>query len=391
MFGIVLEGGGARGAYQVGVWKALKELGVEYSGVAGTSVGAINGAMMVQGDLERAIELWSGLTPSQVIKLGEEAAPGDTVSLLHAVKTLFCEGGMDVTPLRRLLDRCLNERRIRQSGMVFGLTTISLPDFNPLHLYLEDIPEGKMVDYLLASASLPVFRRQRVDGRAFLDGGVYDSLPISLLTGKGFKKILAVRLTRKGLPKWKRNEDVDITVIKPGENLGTMLDFSGAKARRNIQLGYYDALRLLKGYKGSRYCIKVAYDEDYFFAMLLRIEKGRFKELVDRLGLPGSVPRRRIILEKLVPLAIELLGLPYNASYQDLVIALLERAAGRAGIERFKVYSYDQLRDEVVKRRQPGGGYIKTSLPRILQGNEIILRAMGDQVLDEITDVLLAP
>ncbi len=391
MYGIVLEGGGARGAYQVGVWKALKELGVEYSGVAGTSVGAINGAMMVQGDLERAIELWSGLTPSQVVKLDEEVAPGDTVSLLHAVKTLFREGGMDVTPLRRLLDRCLDERRIRRSGIIFGLMTISLPDFNPLRLYLEDIPEGKMVDYLLASASLPVFRRQRVDGRVFLDGGVYDNLPISLLTGKGFKKIIAVRLTRKGLPKWKRDEGIDITVIKPGESLGAILDFSGEKAKKNIRLGYYDALRLLKGYKGSRYCIEVDYDEDYFFAMLLRIEEGRFKELADRLGLPGSVPRRRIILEKLVPLAIELLGLPYNASYQDLVIALLERAAERTGIERFNIYRYDQLYDKVVKRRRPAGGHIKTSLPRILQGNEIVLRAMGDQVLDEITDALLAP
>jgi NTE family protein len=48
VYGIILEGGGARGAYQVGVWKALRKLGIDYCGVAGTSVGALNGAMMVR-------------------------------------------------------------------------------------------------------------------------------------------------------------------------------------------------------------------------------------------------------------------------------------------------------------------------------------------------------
>ncbi|MGB9793287.1 MAG: patatin-like phospholipase family protein, partial [Thermacetogeniaceae bacterium] len=187
MYGIVLEGGGARGAYQVGVWKALNDLGVEYAGVAGASVGAINGAMMIQGDLERAIDIWSNLTPSQVVRLDEEVKKGDAVSLLHAVKTLFREGGMDVTPLRLLLEGAIEEERIRETGKVFGLITISLPEFQPLRLYLEDIPRGKLVDYLLASANLPLFKRQKVDGRTFMDGGVYDNLPISLLTDRGFR------------------------------------------------------------------------------------------------------------------------------------------------------------------------------------------------------------
>ena len=53
-YGIVLEGGGARGAYQIGVWKALKEAGVKIKGIAGTSVGALNGALMCMDDYENA-------------------------------------------------------------------------------------------------------------------------------------------------------------------------------------------------------------------------------------------------------------------------------------------------------------------------------------------------
>ena len=53
-YGLVLEGGGAKGAYQIGAWKALKEAGVRIRAVAGTSVGALNGALICMGDLEQA-------------------------------------------------------------------------------------------------------------------------------------------------------------------------------------------------------------------------------------------------------------------------------------------------------------------------------------------------
>ena len=65
-YSIALEGGGAKGAYEVGVWKALDEAGVQFDAVAGTSVGALNGAMMVMGELEQAIRLWENIKFSQV-------------------------------------------------------------------------------------------------------------------------------------------------------------------------------------------------------------------------------------------------------------------------------------------------------------------------------------
>ncbi|MFR0795218.1 MAG: patatin-like phospholipase family protein [Oscillospiraceae bacterium] len=52
-YGLALEGGGAKGAYQIGAWKALREAGIHFSAVSGTSVGALNGAMIVMDDLER--------------------------------------------------------------------------------------------------------------------------------------------------------------------------------------------------------------------------------------------------------------------------------------------------------------------------------------------------
>jgi len=71
MYGLVLEGGGAKGAYQIGACKAMRELGISYGAVAGTSIGALNGAMIVQDELDKAYELWYEMSPSKVFDIEE--------------------------------------------------------------------------------------------------------------------------------------------------------------------------------------------------------------------------------------------------------------------------------------------------------------------------------
>ena len=64
---IVLSGGGGKGAYQIGFWKAIRELDINYDIVTGTSIGALNGAFMVQGNYGDAIKLWSSMHYNKVI------------------------------------------------------------------------------------------------------------------------------------------------------------------------------------------------------------------------------------------------------------------------------------------------------------------------------------
>ena len=59
--GIVLSGGGARGSYQIGVWKALNKLKIKYDIVTGTSVGALNGLLFVQKDYKKAYKIWKNI------------------------------------------------------------------------------------------------------------------------------------------------------------------------------------------------------------------------------------------------------------------------------------------------------------------------------------------
>ena len=71
MKGLVLEGGGAKGSFHVGVLKALLERGYVFDGVAGTSIGAINGALLAQGDFDALYELWYSATPSLLFDFDE--------------------------------------------------------------------------------------------------------------------------------------------------------------------------------------------------------------------------------------------------------------------------------------------------------------------------------
>ncbi len=402
VYGIVLEGGGARGAYQVGAWQAIRELGLEYGGVAGTSVGAMNGAMMIQGDLDRALEIWSEIRLSRILNIDEalyerlkrlEISSNDASSLLQRFKSIFRDG-MDTAPLRLLLSEVIDEARVRAAGLEFGFVTVSLSTWSPLKIYIDAVPTGQLIDYLLASARLPVFKRQHIDGRLVLDGGFHDNLPIDLLAARGFTRIVAVRLGGFSRTRWQETKDVEVTYIKPSESLGGMLDFSRERAAKSIKLGHFDTLKVFKGYQGRRYYLEVDRDEEYFLHLLLGISDDRLTAIREEIGLSPEMSVRRMLLERLVPLAAELLGVGgAAASYREIVIALLERAAAASGVERFQIYSWDEFLQQVVGRYRAKRlhlGPISARLPKIMHGNELLLRAMREPVLDRLTASLVA-
>ena len=79
--GLVLEGGGGKGSYQIGVWKAIRELGLEkwITAVSGTSVGALNAALFAKGNFEKAYQLWMEIDTGLI--LAEPDSNGEFVSL----------------------------------------------------------------------------------------------------------------------------------------------------------------------------------------------------------------------------------------------------------------------------------------------------------------------
>lgn len=354
MYGLVLEGGGSKGSYQIGACRALAEMGIGYSAVAGTSVGALNGAMVVQGDIDRAYELWHDINPFNVIRMTDEEMEGFAASVtrvealnifMKKLRKVIAERGLDTTPLFNLLESIINEDRVRKSEIDFGIVTIDLTSRKALEIYKEDIPNGRLVDYIMASASYPAFRRAVIDGRVFIDGSFYNALPINLVKNKGCSDIIVIRTNSLGIKKRFDSTGLNITTIEPSEGLGPILDFNSGRTRKNLKLGYFDAMKVFKKLKGKRYYIKSGNDDGFFINYLAGLDENKFRRLCGLFGVESR--NRRVLFEFLVPRIADLLNLPANAAYEDIFAGLLERIAEANGIERFRIYSFFELNSEI--------------------------------------------
>lgn len=332
-YGLVLDGGGARGAYQIGAWKALREAGVKIKAVAGTSVGALNGALICMGDLEKAEKIWREMTFSTVMDVDDremEALFDGEVPLREVLTQVWekiKDGGIDIEPLRKLIHETVDEEAIRNSGIDFCLSTFSVTDFKELDLGVEEIPEGQLEDFLLASAYLIGFKNVPLNGKKYVDGGVRNAAPFNILLDREYKDILSVRIRGIGVEqKVKFSEDTTVYEVSPRVKLGSILEFSGKRSRQNMIIGYYDTKRMLYGLEGRIYYIDQTHDEAYY------------EEKID--GLKE--------LEKAEIAFVLKLSLGYSA--KELYMGMLEASAKLFQIPKYRIYTVDQLFEMVYKR-----------------------------------------
>jgi NTE family protein len=365
MLGLALEGGGAKGAFHIGVVKALLEQGYHFDGISGTSIGAINGALIAQGDFDSIYKLWENMDSSllfdieepHIQKIFNKQFDADSIAYLRTkIKSIVDNKGLDTSKIKALLDNIIDEPKLRKSPIDFGMVTVSLTDFKPLQLYKEDIPEGQMTTYLMASANFPVFKIEPIDGKYYIDGGLYDNCPINLLIRKGCTEIIAVRTFGVGINQKVKDKNVNITYITPSESLGNILHFNPQVIQKNLKLGYFDAMRVMKGLKGRKYYITASSD-NIFFEFLLSLPDDVIIELGKHLKLSPIQPKR-LLFEKIIPSIITLLKLDSTSTYQEIVIGIAEYAAEMLDIERFNIYSFKEL-VEIIKKAEPTAQPIK--------------------------------
>jgi NTE family protein len=396
MYGLVLEGGGAKGAYHVGAYKALKELNIEIGGIAGTSIGAINGAMMVQGDYELLEKVWYSVNSYELFDIDEKTIMDlknfnlhdvNFSYLLHQSKEILSNRGLDTSKIRDLFDSYIDEDKIRNSDIDFGIVTVNLTDKKPVELMKEDIPKGKLVDFLIASANLPAFRIEEVDGKKYLDGGFYNNLPIDILADRGYKDIIAVRTLAMGIVRKVKIKDLNVTYIQPVESLGSALgalSFNREKAEELINLGYYDTLKVFKKLKGYKYyCLPY---EGNFINRLVDF----YNEYKERLYYVGhllgyeKVCEDRMFFEKILPRLESILDMRGKNDYQDIAIRFFEKIAEKYEVERFKIYKVEDFFEETIERfRRKPDAFIK-KVPNFLKQNRILSLAVRDDLIIEI-------
>lgn len=372
-YGLVLEGGGAKGAYQIGAWKALKEAGVRIRAVAGTSVGALNGALICMGDLEQAEKLWKTIAYSKVMDVSDELMgklfdkermkSEDWRSTLKDIFRVLGEGGADIAPLRRLLEENVDEERIRNSPVELYCCTYSITDRRELDVDMKTVPEGQMQDMLLASSYLPVFKNEKLHGKTYMDGGITNVLPVNTLLDRGYENLILIRIFGVGHEKRIMIPDeVTVLEIAPRSSLGSMLQFDSAKSRRNMRMGYYDALRMLYGLEGKIYYIEQKEEECYYLNQLIGISSEVTRHVLEVYKRePETELSLRQYLEKVLPQIAAELKLGNSWSYRTLYLTMLEATARIFRIGKYHIYTAEELREAVRKKAQ--GNELPRELP----------------------------
>lgn len=339
-YAIALEGGGAKGGYEIGVWQALDEAGIKYNAVSGTSVGALNGGLMAMRDLSRAIDAWNNMKLGKVIELDEEQEENlsrafngdigldDVQRLIPEALEIIKNRGLDVAPLRAWVREVVDARAIKESGVELYIATVSITDRKALEVKVNDLPEDQICDMLLASAYHPTFRLEKLGGKFYTDGGFVDTLPLHALVTNGYKDIIAVRIPGIGHNRrFKMPDDVNVTYIATNADLGGVLNFDAEQSRRDMAIGYLDAKRVLYGLYGKNYYIERSMTDREALNMLLdSLETGvNLRQFCER-----DLPRVARHLDA-------------EGDYYELLIAVLEDAAAKQDIDNMRIYKDTEL------------------------------------------------
>lgn len=348
-YAIALEGGGAKGGYEIGVWQALDEAGIKYNAVSGTSVGALNGGLMAMRDLPRAIDAWNNMKLGKVIELDEEQEENlsrafngdigldDVQRLIPEALEIIKNRGLDVAPLRAWVREVVDAKAIKESDVELYIATVSITDRKALEVKVNDLPEDQICDMLLASAYHPTFKLEKLGGKFYTDGGFVDTLPLHALVTNGYKDIIAVRIPGIGHNRrFKMPDDVNVTYIATNADLGGVLNFDAEQSRRDIAIGYLDAKRVLYGLYGKHYYIERSMTDREALNMLLdSLETGvNLRQFCER-----DLPRVARHLDA-------------EGDYYELLIAVLEDAAEKQNIDNMRIYKDTELVAKLEESRE---------------------------------------
>lgn len=284
-FGLVFSGGGGKGAWQLGVWKALDEAGIRGTAVSGTSVGALNAALYAQGNYQQAIDAWMSISTQKLLW------PNSEEIIKKAIEKKLIPFAKYLPENWPLVGKTIGV--FSQDGLKYFLETFLqvenkanfLPTFVTCHNksngcveYFNIFPDSQYDDQtirkiLLASAAIPlVFDNVEIDGKYYSDGGFdilfflsdetiqsdqYNNSPIEPLVENADKfnleTIILLALNRDELAKRHHYGFRRILPLLPSQSLGGLtdgcLDFDPEHAKVRIDQGYRDAKKWLEAIK----------------------------------------------------------------------------------------------------------------------------------------------
>ena len=350
---LVLGGGGAKGAYEVGAIAALDELGIKAGSVFGTSVGALHAAMYAQGSMDAAAALWDNIRLSDVVSEESLAIADDAENifdhpekLLEFITRYAQKKGVDVSPLTDILHKLIDEDKIRRSGVHLGIVTTRFPSLAMVEKRLEEMETGSLIDWLMASAScFPIFPMKQVGGDRYIDGGFCDNTPVEMAVRSGARDIIAIDIGKhRSHTQYDRRPN--ITYIRTSQPLGGLLTLDSALSARNRILGYNDVMRAFGRMRGVSY----SFDAVDAQALYARAQDYviHLTQLETSMCHSNALTRTREIGAPFFSLLEE--DLPEKADCIDYLLRGCELCAQIAEVNPAQVMTFATLRDELHAR-----------------------------------------
>ena len=350
---LVLGGGGAKGAYEVGAIAALDELGIKAGSVFGTSVGALHAAMYAQGSMDAAAALWDNIRLSDVVSEESLAIADDAENifdhpekLLEFITRYAQKKGVDVSPLMDILHKLIDEDKIRRSGVHLGIVTTRFPSLAMVEKRLEEMETGSLIDWLMASAScFPIFPMKQVGGDRYIDGGFCDNTPVEMAVRSGARDIVAIDIGKhRSHTQYDRRPN--ITYIRTSQPLGGLLTLDSALSARNRILGYNDVMRAFGRMRGVSY----SFDAVDAQALYARAQDSviHLTQLETSMCHSNALTHTREIGAPFFSLLEE--DLPEKADCIDYLLRGCELCAQIAEVNPAQVMTFATLRDELHAR-----------------------------------------
>lgn len=254
---LTLAGGGGKGAYEIGVWQALREIGLEKNliAVSGSSSGALNAALISLNEFDKAKTIWSSIMPKQFLDINYDTIIGPLNTL---VKRTLTAGLCSRDGLIDIIDKYLNLEQLADARIPayvsisrYSSDCIDCLSEKPQveYISLSEVSPDDARQFLLASSAMPyIYPPEIIHGNVYRDGGLADNVPIYPMTSVGADNLIVVKLE----PDDKVDTSLyskfkEVVEIIPSREIGDLFDGTLEFTNRNVMfrmlLGYYDTLR----------------------------------------------------------------------------------------------------------------------------------------------------
>lgn len=323
--GLVLEGGGVKGSYQIGSFYAFRDCHIKLDGFVGTSIGSFNACMLASGHEKELLNFWYNVNPGLLFGFDKDFVDifnDETMSIkalngaFNTLKDIVKNQGLENLYLKDAVKNIVSYDDLMKSKKDFGLVTTRLPRFEAIYVNKEDITDQEnLLEYLIASCYFPGFKPRRIlDNNYYLDGGLRDNSPIRLLYNKGYKKAYVINIKGIGFNRSIPN-GIKTVVIYPSRYNGKIFELDLSVVRDNIKMGYYDTLRVLKNYDGFKYCFKRKFN--FLYNMLL---KNVDKSLLRRVKSFLNAKTNKDVIIKSLEYVMEKDGIDYYDVYNPFKV-----------------------------------------------------------------------